>query len=95
MSATDLEQSREQEGPERRGGAGHGNVGVVGKPVTRGEIAGELEMDPGVVEGKPSEVEAPHDEAPALEEEGVGRDEGGRGEQERPATPHRLSRTNV
>jgi hypothetical protein len=52
-------------------------------------------MDPRVVEREAAEVEAPHDETLALEEKGEGRAEGGRGEEERAATPHRLSRTNV
>ncbi len=95
MGAADLEHPGEEQGPEGRRGAGHRYVGIVGKPVTRGEIAGELEVDPGVVEGKSAEVDAAYDETLALKEEGERRGERDRGEEERAASSHRLSRTNV
>jgi hypothetical protein len=63
--------------------------------VPRGEVAGELEVDPRVIQGKIAETHGPGDETLALEEQSDGRGEGGGGEKKRAAPPHRLSRTNV
>jgi hypothetical protein len=93
MDSAEREEPREQESPQGRGGAGHGRIRVIGEAMSRGEIASELEMDPGVVEGKATEADSARDEPLALEEEAESRGQSNRGEKKGAPPPHRLSLT--
>jgi len=42
--------SGQQQRPKGRGGAGGGLIGVEGETVATGQVTGELEMNPGIVQ---------------------------------------------
>jgi hypothetical protein len=96
MTAEHREGAAERERPERRGRARHRHARVVGKAAPLGQVAGELHVDPRVVEGEglhaelPRELSRPHQE----EADREGERDGGDGDRERPA-PHRVARSKV
>src|SRR3989304_4361667 len=64
------EGAAQQQRPEGRGGAGHVDAGIVDEAVPLGQVPREVEVNPGVVEGKaaaPGELALPHEEDPAGE----------------------------
>jgi hypothetical protein len=96
MAAEQREETAERERPERRRRARHGHTRVVGEAATLGQVAGELEMDPRVVQRKRREADRPGDLTGSQQEEGDadGEPRGRRGEGEAPPL-HRRARSKV